>query len=969
MSTKPAYSPRNAWGQIVQIMETPGATRFDRTAMLEKVRFHKDLSPDIISIFERAIAADGDVAGSCEKLNAPADLVRNRSGALRLPFRHLYRGASHPSPYPFDLALPRHAASQNDVWPFHMAAPVLHAAAGGSYAPRILVLYAFGDPEDAETVLRGLARQRGAARIDVVICAPGATEATSEAMRALCPGAQLLPHDIVSAETATFVQTALNDVDGVVFLSGVSEMDAGLFDRASYLLRISDKIVQALCPMTSEELTQPTPFAMHSVDVFDDPYPYRRVEGLNYLIPTRLLRQAGGLDPRFAGPFRAAKELAWRCFNLGAWFSPLPVRRIRGEQRANDNAADAELFRDLCPGPADRPLDGRHEVPRVSIYIPAYNCAKYIERAVGSVLDQDYQDLEVCLAVDGSPDNTMEVLARAYGDDPRVRFEDGVNGGIGHASNRAIRMGRGMYVGQLDSDDRLTPGAVRRLATYLDENPATVCCYGSCERVDAQGEHIQLEYSWPVFSREKMLITSIAHHFRMFRRAAWERTDTFRTDIINAVDYDIFMKLMDTGRFHHIEEVLYQRRWHGENTSNVNEGSQTMNTYRVQREALKRMGLDRFWDVHVPNPDDPRRVTYRRDPKKPRVMFWPDYSRSNAYQHLLYQELAADHEVFAAPIATAVELIKRTPNAGPLVFHLHWTNFLFIGVESPTKVRAKARNFLKDLKDFKERGGRVVWTIHNLISHESPFLSIEKDLIRQVIELADILHLHSAASIAEVESQFALPKHKIRIAPHGAYDGVYADHVDRETARDILGFAPEDQVILHTGQIRAYKGAEDLVAAFRALLPNHPRLRLVIAGEFKFDLFDALETPLSAVEAARITIVERFLDDTEFQLFYRAADVAAFPYKSILTSGSMLLALTFGVPVVIPAVGMIREVLGDGQGGIAYDPTTPKAMERSIIEVLSQGEAAKTAASNKARLARWTGLPAIFNELLAQDRL
>src|SRR5699024_4540363 len=115
-----------------------------------------------------------------------------------------------------------------------------------------------------------------------------------------------------------------------------------------------------------------------------------------------------------------------------------------------------------------------------------------------------------------------------------------------------------------------------------DENPDIACAYASCERVDAAGDYIKDEYSWPVFSREKMMITSIAHHFRMFRRYAWERTTKFREDIVNGVDYDIFLKMSEVGKFHHIDEKLYQRRWHGENTSHVNEHHQTANTYRVQ---------------------------------------------------------------------------------------------------------------------------------------------------------------------------------------------------------------------------------------------------------------------------------------------------------------------------------------------------------------------------------------------------
>ena len=78
--------------------------------------------------------------------------------------------------------------------------------------------------------------------------------------------------------------------------------------------------------------------------------------------------------------------------------------------------------------------------------------------------------------------------------------------------------------------------------------------------------------------------------------------------------------------------------------------------------------------------------------------------------------------------------------------------------------------------------------------------------------------------------------------------------------------------------------------------------------------------------------------DTEFQLFYRAADIAAFPYKSILTSGSMLLALSFGVPVVIPRVGMTGEVLEGNDAGLLYDGAEGEvALEAALRQMLDAG--------------------------------
>ncbi|MDG1973368.1 MAG: hypothetical protein P8I56_20715, partial [Paracoccaceae bacterium] len=93
------------------------------------------------------------------------------------------------------------------------------------------------------------------------------------------------------------------------------------------------------------------------------------------------------------------------------------------------------------------------------------------------------------------------------------------------------------------------------------------------------------------------------------------------------------------------------------------------------------------------------------------------------------------------------------------------------------------------------------------------------------------------------------------------------------------------------------------------------------------------------------------------------ADVAAFPYKSILTSGSMLLSLTFGTPAILPDVGMTREVLGDGEGGRVYDPREPDALSQAIVSSLNQSDDVRTAAANKARAIRWTGMTQIFKEL------
>ena len=79
---------------------------------------------------------------------------------------------------------------------------------------------------------------------------------------------------------------------------------------------------------------------------------------------------------------------------------------------------------------------------------------------VNSALTQTFEDIEVCVAVDGGNDGTLKQLERHFLDNPRVRWVFQENQGIGGASNSAVQLCRGVFIGQLDSDDLLLPEAV-----------------------------------------------------------------------------------------------------------------------------------------------------------------------------------------------------------------------------------------------------------------------------------------------------------------------------------------------------------------------------------------------------------------------------------------------------------------------------------------------------------------------------
>jgi len=949
----PAASPRDPSSRLRAALDALAAGDLARArALAEGLRHHPARTPGTLAFWQAEWQAALDRRGAPAPLNLPADYLANAEGLFRPPLRSLAAERAVPQAYPWPMALPAFAGPGNDSRFLEAAATALEPRLA-RLPCRIEVVWTPApdmSPEARGTALRAVIADLAA---QVLRAPAGLTVTEGEAdLDAPFPLYSLDAAAFRPEEEARSLQDSLDAADLVLFLSGSVRLDPLALARAARLVLLSDRVVLPLVPLqeAGAEETAPkgglfTPFTPEPPKGrFTSRYPFREVTGLNLALPGRLLREIGLPDPRFTDPGLAGRDLAYRAWARGAWLVPLQVPAL--EAGPPPPAAEVELYKARCPNHWDRKRDRTHEVPKVSIYIPAWNASAHIERAVESVLSQDVTDLEVCIANDGSCDDTLALLDRLYSGESRVRWIDLPHGGIGHASNAAIRMSNSLYIGQLDSDDCLKPGAVRRLMTVLDENASVVCAYGSCERIDAHGAHLRNEFAWPVFSREKMMTTSIVHHFRMFRRQAWERTGGFREDIENAVDYDLFLKLSELGDIRHVEEILYQRRWHGGNTSLVNEARQTENTHHAQRDALARQGLSRFWGLEVPDPARPREITYRRVQDVPLVIQWPDFSVGNPYQRLLYEKTGDKAEVVAGDIDAALQAVTSPAGrAAGVIFHLHWLGALFRGVRRETQAQKLATEFGDKLLRFQAAGGQILWTLHNHLSHDTPFAQVERALSVRIAGLANRIHLHSEGSAAEVAKVFRLPKDRLCISRHGHYIGAYSDVIPRDQARAALGIGPEEDVILFTGLIRPYKGVDQLVAAFRRILADRPQARLLIGGQEWVDPLASQNPPLTEAERARILRSDRFLAEEELQVFFRAADLAAYPYQRSLTSGSLLLALSFGLPVVIPHSAMTAEVL-EGQGaGALYDGRGGgAALEAALRGMLAEKDAGRLAA-------------------------
>jgi glycosyltransferase involved in cell wall biosynthesis len=114
-------------------------------------------------------------------------------------------------------------------------------------------------------------------------------------------------------------------------------------------------------------------------------------------------------------------------------------------------------------------------MPRVSVIIPAYNCEKYIQEAIDSVLAQTHQDIEIIVVNDGSTDNTISRLDK-YKSKIKVLLKP--NGGTASARNFGIKASTGQYLVFLDNDDLLFPDAIENLVKQIILNRSFMAAYG-----------------------------------------------------------------------------------------------------------------------------------------------------------------------------------------------------------------------------------------------------------------------------------------------------------------------------------------------------------------------------------------------------------------------------------------------------------------------------------------------------------
>jgi glycosyltransferase involved in cell wall biosynthesis len=190
--------------------------------------------------------------------------------------------------------------------------------------------------------------------------------------------------------------------------------------------------------------------------------------------------------------------------------------------------------------------------------------------------------------------------------------------------------------------------------------------------------------------------------------------------------------------------------------------------------------------------------------------------------------------------------------------------------------------------------------------------------------------VHSEYDRKLLQSHYKLEGRPVALIAHGPYNQYLlkeSKQAEKTTSRECCN-------LLFLGLIRPYKGLDDLIRAFDSLPESEiTRYQLTVVGE----TWEGCIEPASLIEQSkyrdRITFVNRYVSDEEVATFFAEADAVVFPYHRASTSGTLHIAMSQGLPVIVTQVGGLIEAVAHYEGAILTPPGDPVALRDALLQI------------------------------------
>ncbi|MEO0377047.1 MAG: glycosyltransferase family 2 protein [Cyanobacteria bacterium P01_A01_bin.17] len=204
--------------------------------------------------------------------------------------------------------------------------------------------------------------------------------------------------------------------------------------------------------------------------------------------------------------------------------------------------------------------------PLVSVVMPSFNQASFIERAINSILGQSYSPIELWVVDGASTDGTVELLMDLQKADTRLHVLSESDDGPADALNKGFQRARGTVIGWLNADDCYTLGAIARAVQYFMQYPHHLMVYGEGEHIDEAGSYLERYPTQPVSEGIDAMVDGcfICQPTVFFRRTFHILLGALDVQLKTAFDFEYWLRAFKyfPERIGYIEAVQAQSRLH-----------------------------------------------------------------------------------------------------------------------------------------------------------------------------------------------------------------------------------------------------------------------------------------------------------------------------------------------------------------------------------------------------------------------
>ena len=240
--------------------------------------------------------------------------------------------------------------------------------------------------------------------------------------------------------------------------------------------------------------------------------------------------------------------------------------------------------------------------PLVSVLMPVYNAAQFLSASLGSIIKQDYDELEIIIVDDESTDQSIDIVQSFH--DPRIVIvKNPENMGLAASLNEAIQVSRGAFLARMDADDIAHSSRISSQVSFMLANPdidvlgTSMQYFGESRFLNHFPETHEACRSYLMFN------VCFGHPTVMFRRYVFDSAENFYNPRLKqySEEYDLWCRLSDKHRFHNLQQVLLYYRTYPPAIKSEAESKRIVNSSEIRKNYLTlRLGElhHEDWSVH-----------------------------------------------------------------------------------------------------------------------------------------------------------------------------------------------------------------------------------------------------------------------------------------------------------------------------------------------------------------------------------